>query len=82
MQYRTLGTTGLKVSEIGFGGEWMDGTLEETLAVTRACEDAGINILDCWMPDPTRRITRCRSSVVSSCGISRTARSAEMRGFR
>lgn len=55
MQYRTLGTTGLKVSEIGFGGEWMDGTLEETLAVTRACEDAGINILDCWMPDPTRR---------------------------
>lgn len=55
MQYRTLGNTGLKVSEIGFGGEWMDGTLEETLAVTRACEDAGINILDCWMPDPTRR---------------------------
>ena len=55
MQYRTLGNTGLKVSEIGFGGEWMDGTLEETIAVTRACEDAGINILDCWMPDPTRR---------------------------
>ena len=48
MQYRTLGNTGLKVSEIGFGGEWMDGTLEETIAVTRACEDAGINILDCW----------------------------------
>ena len=45
MQYRTLGTTGLKVSEIGFGGEWMDGTLEETLAVTRACEDAGIVLL-------------------------------------
>ena len=55
MQYRTLGNTGLKVSEIGFGGEWMDGTLEDTLAVVRACEDAGINILDCWMPDPTRR---------------------------
>ena len=55
MQYRTLGNTGIKVSEIGFGGEWMDGTLEETIAVTRACEDGGINILDCWMPDPTRR---------------------------
>lgn len=55
MQYRMLGNTGLKVSEIGFGGEWMDGTPEQTLAVVRACEDAGINILDCWMPDPTRR---------------------------
>ena len=55
MRYRELGSTGLKVSEIGFGGEWMDGTLEETVAVMRACEEAGINILDCWMPDPTRR---------------------------
>lgn len=55
MQYRTLGNTGLKVSEIGFGGEWMDGTPEQALAVVKACEAAGINILDCWMPDPTRR---------------------------
>ena len=55
MQYRTLGNTGLKVSEIGFGGEWMDGTFEQALAVVKACEAAGINILDCWMPDPTRR---------------------------
>ena len=55
MQYRELGATGLEVSEIGFGGEWMDGSLEDTLAVVRACQDAGINILDCWMPDPTRR---------------------------
>ena len=55
MRYRALGATGLSVSEIGFGGEWMDGTAEEALAVTRTCEEAGINILDCWMPDPTRR---------------------------
>ena len=55
MQYRTLGKTGLKVSEIGFGGEWMDGTPEEARAVVDACEAAGINILDCWMADPTRR---------------------------
>lgn len=55
MQYRKLGNTGLEVSEIGFGGEWMDKSLEETRAVVDACEAAGINILDCWMADPARR---------------------------
>lgn len=55
MCYRELGNTGLKISEIGFGGEWMDKSLEETRAVVDACEAAGINILDCWMADPTRR---------------------------
>lgn len=55
MRYRELGRTGLIVSEIGFGGEWMDGTPEETRAVVDAAEAAGVNILDCWMPDPTRR---------------------------
>ena len=55
MRYRTLGATGLEISEIGFGGEWMDGTPEEALAVVRAADEAGVNILDCWMPDPTRR---------------------------
>ena len=55
MNYRKLGNTGLEVSEIGFGGEWMDRSPEETLAVVRAAEEAGINILDCWMNDATRR---------------------------
>lgn len=55
MRYRELGNAGLKISEIGFGGEWMDKSLEETRAVVDACEAAGINILDCWMADPTRR---------------------------
>ena len=55
MRYRELGRTGLRVSEIGFGGEWMDGTPEETRAVVDAADAAGVNILDCWMPDPTRR---------------------------
>lgn len=55
MRYRELGRTGLKVSEIGFGGEWMDGTPEATRAVVEAADAAGINALDCWMPDPTRR---------------------------
>ncbi len=55
MRYRELGRTGLRVSEIGFGGEWMDGTPEETRAVVDAAEAAGVNVLDCWMPDLTRR---------------------------
>ena len=55
MRYRELGRTGLRVSEIGFGGEWMDGAPEEARAVVDAAEAAGVNVLDCWMPDPTRR---------------------------
>ena len=55
MEYREIGHTGLRVSEIGFGGEWMDGTPELTREVVARANDAGINILDVWMPDPTRR---------------------------
>ena len=56
MKYRCLGKTGLRVSEIGFGGEWMERhTPAECDAVARTCEEAGINILDCWMSDPAVR---------------------------
>lgn len=55
MRYRELGRTGLRVSEIGFGGEWMDGTAEQARSVVDAAEASGVNVLDCWMPDPTRR---------------------------
>ncbi|NLW71216.1 MAG: aldo/keto reductase [Eubacteriaceae bacterium] len=56
MKYRELGATGLRVSEIGFGGEWMERhSAEETAEVVRSCEAAGINILDCWMSDPSVR---------------------------
>lgn len=56
MQYRELGRTGLKVSEIGFGAEWMEKkSPEEVRAVTARCEEAGINILDCWMAGPEVR---------------------------
>lgn len=56
MNYRRLGKTGLKVSEIGFGAEWMEKkTADEVRAVTQACSEAGINILDCWMAGPEVR---------------------------
>ena len=56
MNYRRLGRTGLMVSEVGFGGEWLERHLEEeSIALIRYAEKQGINIIDCWMPDPKSR---------------------------
>lgn len=56
MRYRELGKTGLMVSEIGLGGEWLERhNTEEVKAVIDACEKEGINILDCWMSEPNVR---------------------------
>lgn len=44
------------VSEIGFGAEWMeDKPVEEVVEITRRFAAAGVNILDCWMPNPEVR---------------------------
>lgn len=56
MKYRRLGKTGLMVSEIGFGAEWMERhTAGECKAVLERAEALGINILDCWMSEPNVR---------------------------
>ena len=56
MRYRNLGSTGLKVSEIGLGGEWLERhNTEEVKAVIDCCAANGINILDCWMSEPNVR---------------------------
>ena len=56
MKYRTLGKTGLNVSEIGFGGEWLERHEEqESVELLRYASGKGINIVDCWMPDPKSR---------------------------
>ncbi len=56
MNYRRLGKTGLMVSEIGLGGEWLERhSTEECAAVIRRAEELGINILDCWMSEPNVR---------------------------
>ena len=52
MRYRTLGNTGLTVSEVGFGGEWLLGTQEETRTIMERARELGVNIIDCWMCDP------------------------------
>ena len=45
MQYRKLGKTGLMVSEIGFGGEWLERHEEEhSVSLLRYAHSRGINI--------------------------------------
>lgn len=56
MRYRELGRTGLKVSEIGLGGEWLEKqSTEDVQKIIDHCEHFGINILDCWMCEPNVR---------------------------
>lgn len=56
MEKRALGKTGLLVSEIGFGGEWLERhPEEESVELMRYAGEQGINIIDCWMPDPKSR---------------------------
>lgn len=51
MQYRKLGNTGLKVSEIGYGAEHLEGKPFELVdAVVNAALDGGVNIIDVFMP--------------------------------
>lgn len=56
MEYRTLGRTGLRISEIGLGGEWFNGlTAQESTAIIDAAQEKGINYIDIFMPQaPTR----------------------------
>ncbi len=56
MQYRKLGKTGLTVSEIGLGGEWLERhDAAECRAVIDRADELGVNILDCWMCEPKVR---------------------------
>lgn len=56
MQYRALGRTGLMVSEIGLGAEWLERhNTEEVREIIDRCAEKGINILDCWMSEPNVR---------------------------
>ena len=76
MKTRRLGKTNLQVSEIGFGGEWLERhPEEESIELIRYASSKGINILDCWMADPKWQprlaevcfsIRRCSRAVSSS----------------
>ncbi|HJJ39169.1 MAG TPA: aldo/keto reductase [Methanocorpusculum sp.] len=56
MEYRTLGRTGLKVSALGFGGEYLEGkSREQVKSVIDAVIDGGINYIDIFMSEPNVR---------------------------
>lgn len=56
MRYRAFGRAPIKVSEIGLGCEHLEGKpTEQVVQVVNAAIDAGINILDCFMPEPKVR---------------------------
>ncbi len=56
MNYRKLGKTNLMVSEVGFGGEWLERhDVEHSVNLIRHAHEQGINIIDCWMADPKSR---------------------------
>ena len=56
MRTRRLGKTNLEVSEIGFGGEWLERhETQESVALLKYAHKLGVNIVDCWMPDPKSR---------------------------
>lgn len=56
MIYRPLGKTGMSVSIVGLGGEYLEG--QDTDAVRQVMDraiDAGVNILDIFMSEPNVR---------------------------
>jgi predicted aldo/keto reductase-like oxidoreductase len=56
MEYRYLGNTGLRVSAIGLGGEWLERrSAEEVAEVVNACRSCGVYTIDCFMSEPNVR---------------------------
>ena len=56
MKHRILGRTGLKVSEIGYGAEHLEGKpFEQVDSVINSALDGGINIMDVFMPQSAVR---------------------------
>jgi predicted aldo/keto reductase-like oxidoreductase len=56
MNYRTLGRTGLQVSEVGMGSEGFEGkSFSEVNSLVALCFEQGVNYFDMYNPNPATR---------------------------
>ena len=68
MNYRELGNTGMKVSEIGLGCEHLENQNYEVIeSVIDAALAGGINIMDVFMSQPIFQNYRGNSRFYTSC---------------
>ena len=71
MRYRTLGSTGLKISEVGYGAwgiggkQWQGGTDDESVASLRRAFELGLNFVDTALAYGDGHSERLVGSVVS-----------------
>ena len=71
MNYRRLGKTGLNVSEIGFGGEWLSRhPEEESVELIRYAGQKGINIISVAIDAPQDVISALSGKIGRLAGIS------------
>ena len=82
MKYRPLGTTGVRVSQLGLGTMPFGGDTDEDEAgaIVAACLDVGINLFDC--ADVYTAAAPRRSSAVSSLPCATTSCSQPRSGSR
>jgi aryl-alcohol dehydrogenase-like predicted oxidoreductase len=74
MRYRTLGRTGLSISEIGFGAwgigknQWLGGEDDESLRALRRAVELGLNFIDTALAYGEGHSEKLTGQVVRSCG--------------
>ena len=74
MNYRRLGRTGLMVSEVGFGGEWLERHDEaHSVNLIRHAHEKGVNIICLAVDAPSDTINAMTGKIDRLSGVSAKA---------